>query len=130
MCCDQTIVLPTIQEMAQSSNHQHRLTSLFALKVGLRVCVCAYVRVCVCACVRVRVRVQCSHCIRLYRCVRLQALVQHLSPEVTGSKLVPIVVSLAQDNIPNVRINVAKTLKAVLEHLGHSRFGCTERSRG
>ena len=41
-------------------------------------------------------------------------------PEVTGSLILPTVVSLAKDNVANVRFNVAKTLQKIAPILDSS----------
>eukprot|EP00043_Microstomoeca_roanoka_P007351 m.70801 g.70801 ORF g.70801 m.70801 type:complete len:597 (+) comp13790_c1_seq1:109-1899(+) len=75
------VVLPALEETAQSDSHQQRLTTLFALK----------------------------------------ALTPDLPQAMVADKLVPLAVSLADDKIPNIRINVAKTLQVMLEHLKQSK---------
>lgn len=43
----------------------------------------------------------------------LQALAKPLGPDVTVKQLLPAVLSMSQDPVPNVRFNVAKTLVVI-----------------
>ncbi|EGD72487.1 phosphatase 2A regulatory subunit A beta isoform [Salpingoeca rosetta] len=61
-----------------------------------------------------------NHVHRLTCLFALKALTRDLTPDIVAGKLVPMTLSLSKDKIPNIRINVAKTLRVILQRLKHT----------
>ncbi len=94
----QSTVIPKVLAMARDQNYLHRMTCLFCINVSL-------------LSVSSVTDHKCGS--KAYRaCFSImQVLSEACGLEVTGKVLLPTVISMAGDNVANVRFNVAKTLQ-------------------
>ena len=88
----QNTVIPKVLAMARDQNYLHRMTCLFCINV----CCISHLK---------------SFNKSLTNTYRSQVLSEACGPEVTSKVLLPTVISMASDNVANVRFNVAKTLQ-------------------